>query len=124
MQVRSQVKVSELSIGEQQKVEILKALFRGCSYTIKKTRAFGKDEFDLVRASSVALEIEWKECSGVETFIPSTFFLELDEGKWRIMMHSEEEPAPGQEEDKGEAPELEPLLKDLSGAQESKEVKP
>lgn len=97
--------------GREKYEKFLQALFSGCEYEITRTNAYGKDAFDLIRVSRVSMEIEWKECSGVETFIPSVFLLELKDGKWRFVGEEEgveaykveiEEPALP-EEDAGQA---------------------
>jgi hypothetical protein len=120
----TQKNVYIMKAGREKYEKFLKALFRGCNYKIKETRAVGEDEFDLVRASKVALEIEWSECSGVETFIPSTFLFELEEGKWWIVMPSEEPVQAQETEAKGEEKKPEPEFKDRFGAMETKEAKP
>jgi hypothetical protein len=86
-----------METGRKKYAKFLQALFGGCTYEVRKSVLFGKDPFDIVRVSMASVELEWKECSGVETFIPSTFMLELREGKWRILQGagSPEAPAAG-----------------------------
>ena len=80
-----------MQTGRDKYEKFLVALLGECSCEIKKVSSFGKDEFDLIRTSKAQVEIEWIECSGVETFMPSSLWLELDEGKWRITWEKEEE---------------------------------
>jgi len=73
-----------MKTGREKYETFLRALFGQCSYEITKTKAYGKDVFDIIRVSRAAVELRWKGCKGVETFIPPSFMLELKEGKWRI----------------------------------------
>ena len=80
-----------MQTGREKYEKFLVALLGECSYEIKKISSYGTDEFDLIRTSKAQIEIEWIECSGVETFLPSVLSLELDEGKWRIILGKEKE---------------------------------
>jgi len=86
-----------METGRDKYATFLQALFGGCTYEVKETVLFGKDPFDIIRVSMASVELGWKGCSGVETFIPSTFMLELRDGKWRILGEAEswEPPAAG-----------------------------
>ena len=98
-----------MKTGREKYEKFLQALFGQCSYEIAKTKAYGKDLFDIIRVSRAAVELSWKGCKGVETFIPPSFMLELRDGKWRIVEEPEpfkdeealeiEEPPPGQADD-------------------------
>jgi hypothetical protein len=89
-----------MKTGREKYEKFLQALFGQCSYEITRTKAYGKDAFDIIRVSRAAVELSWKGCKGVETFIPPTFMLELKEGKWRIIM----EPKPFEAEEEALEP--------------------
>jgi hypothetical protein len=93
-----------MKTGREKYEKFLQALFGQCSYEIAKTKAYGKDLFDIIRVSRAAVELRWKGCKGVETFIPPSFMLELREGKWRII----DEPEPFEAEHEAEIKEPPP----------------
>jgi len=102
-----------MKTGREKYETFLRALFGQCSYEVTKTKAFGKDVFDIIRVSRAAVELRWKGCKGVETFIPHSFVLELNEGKWRIIMEPKQletaspvEEPPAEAEEAGREPEV------------------